>query len=314
MSQRTAAGRSHGALAVLTVPQATRRRLGDVIEIEDLPELHDPVMILAFEGWNDAGEAASRVIEHLTELWEAETVAAIDPEEYYDFQVNRPRVTNQGQGRGIHWSTTRILLASPDSLGRDVLLVTGSEPSFRWRAFTTELLDLAVQHGVETVICLGALLADVAHTRPIPVSSSSPDEATSYRYELEPSQYEGPTGITGVVADGAHQADMISISAWAAVPHYAAQVPCPKASLALIGQLEDLLDTVIEHSELEEEARAWERGVDEMASGDEEVAEYVAALEQAQDTSELPEASGDAIAKEFERYLRRRGGETSGPA
>ncbi len=285
-----------------------------MIEIEDLPELHDPVMILAFEGWNDAGEAATRVVEHLTTLWEAETVAAIDPEDYYDFQVTRPRVTNQGQGRGIHWNTTRILLASPDSLGRDVLLVTGIEPSFRWRAFTTELLDLAAAHGVGTVITLGALLADVAHSRPIPVSSSSPDEATSYRFDLEPSAYEGPTGITGVIADGAQQAEMISISSWAAVPHYAAQVPCPKASLALIGQLEDLLDTVIEREELEEESRAWERGVDELASTDEDVAEYVSSLESAQDTSELPEASGDAIAKEFERYLRRRGGDTKGPA
>lgn len=309
MSHRTAAGR---AFTVSTGPEATRRRLGSVIEIEDLPELHDPVMILAFEGWNDAGEAATRVVEHLTTLWEAETVAAIDPEDYYDFQVTRPRITNQGQGRGIHWNTTRILLASPDSLGRDVLLVTGIEPSFRWRSFTTELLDLAVSHGVGTVITLGALLADVAHSRPIPASSSSPDEATSYRFDLEPSGYEGPTGITGVVADGAHQAELISISSWAAVPHYAAQVPCPKASLALIGQLEDLLDTVIEHGELEEESRAWERGVDEMASSDEDVAEYVSALESAQDTSELPEASGDAIAKEFERYLRRRGDDPKG--
>ncbi|HIZ97225.1 MAG TPA: PAC2 family protein [Candidatus Janibacter merdipullorum] len=277
-----------------------------MIEIEDLPELHDPVMILAFEGWNDAGEAATRVIEHLTSTWDAETVAAIDPEDYYDFQVTRPRVTNQGQGRGIHWNTTRVLLASPDSLGRDVLLVTGVEPSFRWRGFTTELLDLAAAHGVETVITLGALLADVAHSRPIPVSSSSPDEATSYRLDLEPSTYEGPTGITGVVADGAHQAEMTSISSWAAVPHYAAQVPCPKASLALLTEIEELLDTVIEHGDLEEEARAWERGVDELASSDEDVAAYVSAIENAQDTSELPEASGDAIAKEFERYLRRR--------
>ena len=283
-----------------------------MIEIEDLPELHDPVMILAFEGWNDAGEAASRLVEHLTGLWEAETVAAIDPEDYYDFQVTRPRMTNQGQGRGIHWNTTRVLLASPDGLGRDVLLVTGIEPSFRWRAFTTELLDLAVSHGVGTVLTLGALLADVAHSRPIPASSSSPDEATCYRYDLEPSGYEGPTGITGVVADGAHQAEMVSISSWAAVPHYAAQVPCPKASLALLGELEEILDTVIEHGELEEEARAWERGVDELANTDEDVAEYVAALESAQDTSELPEASGDAIAKEFERYLRRRGDDPKG--
>ncbi|WP_434967114.1 PAC2 family protein [Janibacter indicus] len=284
-----------------------------MIEIEDLPELHDPVMICAFEGWNDAGEAASRVVEHLGLLWEAETVAAIDPEDYYDFQVTRPRVTNQGQGRGIHWSTTRVLLASPDSLGRDVLLVTGIEPSFRWRAFTAELLDLAAANGVTTVITLGALLADVAHSRPIPVFCSSEDETVVYKHDLEPSSYEGPTGITGVVADGAHQAEMVSISAWASIPHYASQVPCPKASLALLVQLEDLLDTVIDHGDLEEEARAWERGVDELASTDEDVAEYVSALESAQDTSQLPEASGDAIAKEFERYLRRRGDGTDNP-
>lgn len=300
--------------SVPTSPRWGRRRLTDVIEIEDLPELHDPVMICAFEGWNDAGEAASRVIEHLADIWDAETVAAIDPEDYYDFQVTRPRVTNQGMGRGIHWNTTRILLASPDSLGRDVLLVTGIEPSFRWRAFTTEILDLAAANSVGTVITLGALLADVAHTRPIPITCSTDDEATAYTYELEPSRYEGPTGITGVVADGATQAEMVSVAVWAAVPHYAAQVPCPKASLALLIQLEDLLDTVIEHGDLEEESRAWERGVDELASTDEEVAEYVSALESAQDTSELPEASGDAIAKEFERYLRRRGDETNGPS
>lgn len=299
---------------MLTGAKATRRRVVLVIEIEDLPELHDPVMICAFEGWNDAGEAASRAIEHLGMLWDAETVAAIDPEDYYDFQVTRPRVINQGQGRGIHWNTTRILLASPDSLGRDVLLVTGIEPSFRWRAFTTELLDLAAANGVTTVITLGALLADVAHSRPIPVVCTSEDEAVAYKHELESARYEGPTGITGVVADGAHQAEMVSISAWASVPHYTSQVPCPKASLALLSQLEDLLDTVIDHGDLEEEAQAWERGVDELANTDEDVAEYVSALESAQDTSELPEASGDAIAKEFERYLRRRGDGTDNPA
>ena len=278
-----------------------------MIQIEELPELHDPVMICAFEGWNDAGEAASRLVGHLTSLWDAEIVAAIDPEDYYDFQVNRPRVTNQGQGRGIHWDTTRIMLASPDSLGRDVILVVGTEPSFRWRAYTTEILDLAASHGVRTVITLGALLSDVPHSRPIPVSCTSDDEATAYRFDLEPARYEGPTGITGVVADGARQAEMASIAVWAEIPHYAAQVPCPKATLAMLVRLEDLLDTVIDHDDLEDEAQAWERGVDELARTDEDVADYVSALESAQDTTELPEASGDAIAKEFERYLRRRG-------
>ncbi len=284
-----------------------------MIEIEDLPELHDPVMIVAFEGWNDAGEAASRVVEHLGEIWDAETVAAVDPEDYYDFQVNRPKIVRQGPAPGIQWNTTRIQLASPDSLGHDVLLVTGVEPSFRWRAFTTEILDLGLAHGVGTILTLGALLADVAHTRPIPVTTASEDDAVAREYELEPAGYEGPTGITGVFADGAHQAGMVSVSSWAAVPHYTAQVPCPKASLALLTTLEDLLDTVIEHGDLEEEARAWERGVDELANTDEEVGEYVTALEEAQDTSELPEASGEAIAKEFERYLRHRREDRGGP-
>ena len=277
-----------------------------VIEIQDLPELRDPVMLVAFEGWNDAGEAASRVIEHLGEVWDAETVAAVDPEDYYDFQVNRPRIVRHGPARGVQWNTTQVQLASPEGLGRDVLLVTGVEPSFRWRAFTTEILDLALDHGVGTVVTLGALLADVAHTRPIPVTTATEDDALARELDLEPARYEGPTGITGVFADGAHQAEMTSISVWAAIPHYAAQVPCPKASLALLTVVEDLLDTVIDHGELEEETHAWERGVDELANTDEEVGEYVSALEEAQDTSELPEASGDAIAKEFERYLRRR--------
>ncbi len=283
-----------------------------MIELEDLPELDNPVLIAAFEGWNDAGEAATAVIEHLATVWEAEAVAALDPEDYYDFQVNRPRIVADGGSRRIHWRTTRILVATRTTLGRDVVLIQGIEPSFRWRAFTIELMELAQEAGVSTVITLGALLADVAHTRPIPVTASSDDDDTRHRFDLEASKYEGSTGIVGVIADAATQTGLESISCWAAVPHYAPHSPSPKATLALVSRLEELLDAPIDHVDLPEDARAWERGVDELAQTDEEVAEYVESLEEAQDTADLPEASGDAIAREFERYLRRRDDPSAG--
>jgi len=277
-----------------------------MIELDDIPELADPLVIAAFEGWNDAGEAASALIDHLADIWEAEPIAALDPEDYYDFQVNRPRAIIDEGRRRIHWRTTRILLAQRTTLGRDVILIQGVEPSFRWRAFVIELMDFAHAVGVNTVITLGALMADVAHTRPIPVTATTEDEHTLHRYDLEQSRYEGPTGIIGVLADAATQGGLESISCWAAVPHYAGHTPSPKATLALIARLEELLDAPIDHGSLDEDARAWERGVNEFADGDEEVAEYVEALEEAQDTADLPEASGEAIAREFERFLRRR--------
>lgn len=281
-----------------------------MIELDDLPELENAVMIAAFEGWNDAGEAATGVIEHLAELWDAEPVAALDPEDYYDFQVNRPRVVAEGGRRRISWRTTRVLVATDTSLGRDVILVQGIEPSFRWRSFAIELMELAQAADVTTVVTLGALLADVAHTRPIPVTATSDDEDTRHRHDLETSTYEGPTGIVGVLSDAAVQVGIGSISLWAAVPHYAHHTPSPKATRAIVSRLEELLDSTITHGSLDDDARAWEHGLDALAAEDTEVAEYVEALEQAQDTADLPEASGDAIAKEFERYLRKRGTDT----
>ena len=277
-----------------------------MIELADVPELRDPIMIAAFEGWNDAGEAATAAIEYLTEAWKAEPVAAIDPEDYYDFQVSRPRVVLDDGQRRISWPTTRILLATSTSLDRDILLVQGIEPSTRWRSFTAELLEFAQQMGVTTFVTLGALLADVPHTRPLPVSATSEHPQVARRFNLEPSSYEGATGIVGVLADAAAQSDLPSLSCWAAVPHYAGGSPSPKATLGLITRLEELLDLSIPRGELPEQARAWEHGVDELAEADEEVSEYIHSLEEAQDTADLPEASGDAIAREFERYLRRR--------
>jgi len=274
----------------------------------DLPgDLVDPIMIAAFEGWNDAADAASSTLDRLIGQWKAELVTELDPEDYYDFQVTRPVVAFDESGRrSITWPTTRVFVARPPGTERDVVLLRGVEPNMRWRKFCAEILELAEALDVRLVVALGALLADVPHTRPIPVSGSVSEPELGERVGLEPSTYEGPTGITGVLHDLCAQADMPSLSLWAAVPHYVAHPPCPKATLALLGRLEDLLDIPVEVEDLAEEARAWERGVDELASEDTEIADYVHSLEEARDTSELPEASGDAIAQEFERYLRRR--------
>nr|WP_218881127.1 PAC2 family protein [Kineosphaera limosa] len=269
--------------------------------------MQDPVVIAAFEGWNDAGEAATCVVDHLAQVWDAQPIAAIDPEEYYDFQVNRPRVGVAPDGvRRITWPTTRVLHAAKERAGRDILLIQGIEPSTRWRSFVVELLALADDVDATMVVCLGALLADVPHTRPLPVGVFSEDAVLTHTLDLEPSTYEGPTGIVGVLADAAHQAQIPTVSAWVSVPHYAGGTPSPKAALALLDHVEDLLDLRVNRGDLEELSKAWERGVDELAASDDEVAEYVQALEQATDTAEHPEASGDAIAREFERYLRRR--------
>jgi predicted ATP-grasp superfamily ATP-dependent carboligase len=192
---------------------------------------------------------------------------------------------------------------------RDVVIVRGIEPSMRWRTYCTELMALSHELGVELVVTLGALLADTPHTRPVPVSGTSSDPGLITSLGVEQSRYEGPTGIVGVFQDACQRSGIPSMSVWAAVPHYVAQPPCPKATLALLHKIEDLLDFTVPMGDLPEEARAWERGVDELAEDDEEVAEYVRSLEEARDTAELPEASGEAIAREFERYLRRRGNE-----
>lgn len=283
-----------------------------MLEFEDVPELVDPVLIAAFEGWNDAGEAASAVVRHLSDVWEAELVAAFDPEDYYDFQVNRPRVGIEDGRRVLSWPTTRILVATETGLDRDVVLVQGIEPSMRWRAFSLELLELARQLGVSTIVTIGALLADVPHTRPIPVTATAEDEAAIHRFDVEASRYEGPTGIVGVLSATASDAGVPTVSAWAAVPHYAGGSPSPKATLSLLRRIESLLGVTIPHRDLEENAWAWERGVDELAQSDDEVAEYVQSLEEAQDTAQLPEAMGDAIAREFERYLRGRDDDQGG--
>ena len=286
-----------------------------MIEIEDAPDLVDPLVIAAFEGWNDAADAASGVVDHLMEVWNARVVGAVDPEDFYDFQVNRPVVgTDENGYRRLTWPSTQIAIASPPDLDRDVILIRGIEPSMRWRQFCAELLAAVDELGGELVVTLGALLADTPHTRPIPVTGTATEPELVDRLKLEQSTYEGPTGIVGVFQDACVKLDVPAVSYWAAVPHSDAAPPCPKATLALIGQLEDLLEVSIPLGDLAEDARAWERGVDELAEEDEDVADYVRSLEETRDTADLPEASGEAIAREFERYLKRRTDEDPGPA
>lgn len=278
-----------------------------MIEIEDVPELNSPVVIASFEGWNDAADAASGLLDHLIEVWDARMVGSVDPDDYYDFQVNRPMVSTDAAGHTqIVWPSTRIAIATPPGSDRDVVLVRGLEPNLRWRQFCAELLAMADDLGAELVVTLGAMLADAPHTRPLPVTGTASEPELRDRLNVEESGYEGPTGIVGVLNHACSLLDLPNASLWATVPHYVAQPPCPKASLSLVGPLEELLGVSIPLGDLPEEARAWERGVDELAAEEEEIGAYVRALEEARDTSDLPEASGEAIAREFQRYLKRR--------
>jgi proteasome assembly chaperone (PAC2) family protein len=277
---------------------------------DDVPRLVEPVMIAAFEGWNDAGEAASAALEHLELSWDATPLASIDPEEYYDFQVTRPHVRlADGVTRKIEWQTTRLSVATLPGTDRHVVLVNGIEPNLRWRAFCTELLDYVEKLGVTKVITLGALLTDTPHTRPTPVSGISYDRTSAGELQVEPSSYQGPTGIVGVFQNACVEAGVQAVSFWAAVPHYVSQARVPKAAVALLHRIEELLDVEVPLGGLPEQAEEWERTVSEMAEADDEVREYVRQLEeQAEaDADVLPEADGDAIAADFERYLRRRG-------
>jgi proteasome assembly chaperone (PAC2) family protein len=266
------------------------------------------VMLAAFEGWNDAGEAASDALRYLNKLWGGKKVASIDADEYYDFQFTRPTVRRTASGeRKIKWPSTRIYKATAPGTNVDVIFVQGTEPSYKWRAYTAELLVHAEALHVDYVVLVGALLADVPHSRPIPVSTSTDDGALRERLNLEASQYEGPVGIVGVLSEVALLAGIPTVSLWAAVPHYVAQAPSPKAQLALLHRIEELLQVPLDTHELAEESDAWERGVNELATEDPEIAAYVRQLEEAKDTADLPEASGESIAREFERYLKRRG-------
>lgn len=273
----------------------------------EIPQLRDPWLVAAFEGWNDAADAASGVVDHLIEEWDARVLVELDPEEYYDFQVHRPHLHRDEDGEHeLVWPTPTIFHARPARSERDVLLLRAPEPNYRWRSFCSTILGIASLAGVTEVVTLGALLADSPHTRPVPVSGSASREDLRERLLLPSTRYTGPVGINAVLSEEASRLGLTSASLWAAVPHYLAEPPCPKATLALLGALEDAVGVPLPQGVLPELAEAWQRGAEELTERDSEIAEYVETLESERDTSELPEASGEAIARDFERYLRRR--------
>jgi len=281
-----------------------------VTEFDGLPVLRSPVAIAAFEGWNDAADASTAAVEHLEQVWDANPIAAMDPEEFYDFQVNRPTVLlADGETRRVEWPTTRFSVAKPEGSQRDIVLIRGIEPSMRWRTFCDEVLELCHSLDVERIVLLGALLADVPYTRPLPISGSASDRTVAARYGLTLSRYEGPTGIVGVLQDAATRAELDAVSFWVHVPHYANNPPCPKATLALLHRIEEVLDLPVPTADLAEESAEWESRMRQAAEQDAELAEYVKELEERSGDAGIQQVSGDEIAHEFEKYLRRRGGE-----
>ena len=266
------------------------------------------LVIAAFGGWSDAAQAATDAVEHLLEVWDHEEVTEVQSEDYYNFQDNRPEAVLGGAGeREIMWPTTTIYKAKCDALpDTEIYLIHGVEPSMRWRQFITEIHGHIGPSEDAVLIGLGAMMADVPHSRPIPMNGTTSDPILQEFTGFDASRYEGPTGILGVMQAEFDSLGISAISLWAAVPHYVASPPCPKGVLALVRGLEDILDISIPVNQLMEDSRAWETGVAELMIDDEDVAEYVRSLEEQHDTAELPEASGDAIAREFERYLRRR--------
>jgi proteasome assembly chaperone (PAC2) family protein len=279
------------------------------LRVHSRPELARPVLIGAFRGWNDGAQAASLAAGYLAKTWSAERFADVDPEHFFDFQATRPHVSlEEGLTRRIDWPETAFYHARPDGLDHDVVLLLGIEPNLRWRTFSELLISHARELGVELMITLGALLADVPHTRPAPVTGSASDPDLVQRLGLSSSRYEGPTGIVGVLHDSCKQAGIPSASLWAAVPHYVSLTPSPRGAVALCERLGDLIGVEVDVGELEEAARSYEEQVSEAVASDEETAAYVEDLEQRVDqleeTTDLP--TGDALAAELTRFLRER--------
>jgi predicted ATP-grasp superfamily ATP-dependent carboligase len=284
------------------------------LEWESRPDgLRAPALVCAFSGWGDAGEAASSALRFLGSSLGAQRFARIDPEEFFDFQATRPTIRLvEGRTREVTWPALDFYAASAPRAPRDLVLFSGPEPSTRWRGFCATILELAEALDVQLLVTLGALLADVPHTRPVPLTGISSDEALAERVALGPSNYEGPTGITGVLHHACQEAGMPSASIWASVPHYVAAAPNPKASLALVRKLESLVGVNVDAGELESAAAEYERRVSAAVAQDDDVRKFVERLEQAADAEE-PEPderdvpSGDVLAREFQRFLNQRG-------
>jgi len=284
--------------------------------------LRAPAVLCAFTGWNDAGDAASAALRFFGTAVDAYRVAHIDPEEFYDFQDTRPRIeVSESATREVCWPTVEVYAAELPGAPRDLILLSGPEPNHRWRTFSKLITDLAQEFDAGLTITLGALLADVPHSRPVAISGISSDERLVGELDLLPTTYEGPTGITGVVHAACHEAGLPSASLWASVPHYVAAAPNPKAALALVRKLEPLIGLTIDRSELEEATEDYERQISLAVQSDPDVMEFVERLERAaeeQDEEEAAEAAsramadpmqlpdGDDLASQFQRFLRQR--------
>ena len=285
------------------------------LRIDARPSLERPILIAAFRGWNDGGQGASLAGAYLAQAWAAEQFAEIDSENFYDFQATRPMVSLvDGETRQIDWPENTFLHAPLPGGGRDVILLLGVEPSLRWRTFCAHVADLATSFGVELVITLGSLLADVPHTRPAPVTGSATDPELIEQLGLQASRYEGPTGIVGVLHDACGRAGLKSASLWAAVPHYVSLTPSPRAAKALVDRLAELLEADVDTAELDEAADAYSQQVSEAVAADAETSSYVEELERRVDELAAEEnlPSGESIAAELTRYLRERENGTDG--
>ena len=275
------------------------------------PQLRSPILIAAFAGWNDAAGSATTALTTAAESLDAEVIAQIDPEEFFDFQANRPTIhLTEGQTREIEWPGNVLLAATPAGAERDLLLLAGTEPNLRWRTFADGVAEVAEGLGVEMVVTLGALIADVAHTLPVPITGLASEEKLVEQLDLARSNYEGPTGVVGVLHDSCRRRGIPSASLWAAVPHYVAAVPNPKAALALLRRLEGVVGVAVEASGLEEESESYESQVSRAVAANPEIEELVKRLEEEQAArldveDEVP--SGEALARDFERYLRQQG-------
>ncbi len=278
----------------------------------ETPQLRNPVLVATFSGWNDAASAASAALTAVADSVETELVAQIDPEEFFDFQATRPQIElTEGRLRGVEWPENLIVAGRSPGAERDLLLISGTEPSTRWRTFCNTLLDVAERCGVESMVTFGALIADVAHTRPVPITGLATTDELIDRLGFEEVAYEGPTGIVGILHGIAKDRGFTSASLWAAVPHYAAAVPNPKAALALLRRLEGLTGIPLDAGDLEDASKSFEAQVSQAVAANPEIKEMVERLESQQDdlsglsSEEVP--SGDAIAREFQDFLRRQG-------
>ncbi len=273
------------------------------------PELRSPILVCAFAGWNDAASAATTALEAIAATLPSQVVARLDPEEFYDFQVNRPTIRLvEGRTREVDWPAN-TMIAATTSGERDLILMSGVEPNLRWRTYSTAIVDVAQELGAEMLVSLGALIADVAHTRPVPITGLATDQELVERLNLDRSNYEGPTGIVGVVHDLCRERDVQSASLWAAIPHYVAAVPNPKAALALLRRLEGLTGIALEASELEDAMERFDAQIDKAVAANPEIHDLVRRLESQQDDevdmpTDMP--SGDTLAQEFQRFLRQR--------